>query len=521
MGESLLARKTREVGGPEELVRQLGPGKVLELTRTWRAVARPEQLEPEGDWDTWFIKAGRFWGKTRTGAEWTHELARKAARWIQEGTLRAEQAEIHIVGPTAADVRDVMVRGPAGILACSSPAFPATYTPGARRIDWPCGVYALLFSGEAPDRLRGPQGIGAWCDELPAWQYPEECWDNLQFGLRLGPDPRTCCTTTPRATAFVKELLKAAGTHVTHGRSKDNSANVAAKALKRLYDKYGGTRLGRQELDGDVLDDNPNALWALVDIDRLRVRLPAGYPIPQVLVNAGWDEPPEDSLSGADGVAAIIRDLPRRAAWARLTLAANGVDLDRVVVACDPSGSDNANSDECGIVVAGAGMCRCRGEPQRHGFVLADLSGTYSPSGWGALLVASYRAFAANRIVAEINYGGQLVEANLRAADGGANLPYSGVHVKKGKALRAEPVSALTEQGKAHHVGSFAKLEDELTGWDPLDATAKSPNRLDAMVFGLTELLIEGGVASFAGIPKNPGAASAGIIRPPSSWRRR
>jgi len=500
VGESLLARKTREVGGPEELVRQLGPARVLELTRTWRAIARPEQLEPAGEWDTWFIKAGRFWGKTKTGAEWTHELAKKAARWIKEGRLRPEQAEIHIAGPTAADVRDVMIRGPAGILACSDPSFPATYTPGARRVDWPGGVFALLFSGEAPDRLRGPQGIGAWVDELPAWQYPEECWDNLQFGLRLGPDPRTCCTTTPRATAFVKELLKAPGTHVTHGRSKDNAANVSAKALKRLYDKYGGTRLGRQELDGDVLDDNPNALWKLVDIDRLRLRMPSTYPVPLNLHTAPW----QDQGADIQTASALLRDLPRRAEWARMVLHALGVEVERVVVACDPSGSERVTSDEVGIVVVACGMCSCKGVPERHSFTIDDLTGSYTPAEWGALLVGAYAAFRADRIVAETNYGGALVESNLRAAEGGGNLPFTGVHARQGKALRAEPVSALTEQGKDHHVGTFAKLEDELTQWDPRDLTAKSPNRLDAKVYGTSELMVDGGVASFAGLGPTP-----------------
>lgn len=169
--------------------------------------------------------------------EWTHELAQKPFRWIKEGRLRPEQAEIHIAGPTAADVRDVMIRGPAGILASSPSRFPAEYTPGARRIDWPGGVYALLFSGEAPERFRGPQGIGAWVDELPAWQYPEECWD-LQFGLRLGPDPKTCVTTTPRATAFIKGLLKQAVTRVTRGTSKDNAATSRPRAALRQVRRH-------------------------------------------------------------------------------------------------------------------------------------------------------------------------------------------------------------------------------------------------------------------------------------------
>lgn len=497
MGESLLDRKTREAGGPAALVRAIGPANVNRLVQSWRAVARPEQLPPAGDWSVWFIQAGRFWGKTRTGAEWTNQLARRAAQWIRDGIIRPEEAEIHLVGATAADVRDVMVRGPAGIMRCSTRDFQPVYKPSSRRIDWPGGAFALLFSGQEPERLRGPQGIGCWADELPAWQYPEDTWDNLQFGLRLGRNPQTVVTTTPRPIKLVKDLLKERGTVVTRGRSSDNAKNVSAQAIARLYDKYGGTRLGRQELDGDLLDDNPGALWKLGDIERLRIRMPPNFPVPANQREALWQDRDADTPPAA----AIIRDIRRRAAWAKLVLHAHGIQIERVVIACDPSGSNNQNSDECGIVVGAAAICNCRGTPERHGFVLDDLTGVYSPSEWGAVLVAAYNAFTADRIVAETNYGGALVEANLRGADGGANLPYSGVHVRKGKALRAEPVSGLTEQGKEHHVGCFAKLEDELTQWDPLDPTARSPNRLDAKVYALTELIIEGGTASFGDLP--------------------
>lgn len=490
MGLSKLDLAIAQAGGLEALVDSLGPDgprEILKALQTWGWVARPEQLIPPGDWDTWFIQAGRFWGKTRTGAQATDQIARQAAQWVRDGVIRPEEAEIHLVGPTAADVRDVMVCGPAGILRCSTPDFMPVYKPASRRIEWPGGVFALLFSGQEPERLRGPQGIFAWADELPAWQYPEDCWDNLQFGLRLGPNPRTIVTTTPRPIKLIKELLKERGTIITRGVSRDNARNVSPKALRRLYEKYGGTRLGRQELGGEMLDDNPNALWKLSDIEALRLRMPSTVVVAENLREAAWQDPGSDIPPAA----ALIRDLPRRAAWARSVLEAHGVHLDRVVVAVDPSGSDNKKSDECGIVVCGAGEHGCRGKPERHGFTLDDLSGTYSPAEWGAIVVAAYHAFRANRIVAEVNYGGQLVESNIRAADGGKNLPYIGVHAKKGKALRAEPVSALAEQGKEHHVGAHAKLEDELTSWDPQDATAKSPNRLDAKVYGLTELMLK------------------------------
>jgi len=228
--------------------------------------------------------------------------------------------------------------------------------------------------------------------------------------------------------------------------------------------------------------------------------MPSTYPVPLNLHTAPWQD------QGADipTATALLRDLPRRAEWARMVLHALGVEVERVVVACDPSGSERVTSDEVGIVVVACGRCRCKGgEAERHAFVLDDLTGSYTPAEWGALLVGAYAAFRADRIVAEINYGGALVEANLRSAEGGANLPYTGVHARQGKALRAEPVSALTEQGKDHHVGTFAKLEDELTQWDPRDLTAKSPNRLDAKVYGETELMVEGGAATFAGLPSS------------------
>ena len=485
MGESLLDQKIREVGGVEALVDLLGPEMAIELSRTWAAVGRPEQLAPDGDWSVWFIQAGRFWGKTRTGAEWTIDLAKRAARWIQEGRLRPEEAEIHIVGATAADVRDVMVRGPAGIMRCSQADFPANYQPSSRRIDWPGGAFALLFSGQEPERLRGPQGIGAWVDELPAWQYPEETWDNLQFGLRLGPNPQTVVTTTPRPIKLIKELLKEPGTIITRGKSTDNAKNVSAKAIARLYDKYGGTRLGRQELDGELLDDNPHALWKLRDIDALRFSLPSS------IDGAGDLKTEEHWDADASQFSEMLRAIPRQFARVKAILGANGVQLDRIVIGVDPSGSNDPKSDECGIVVAGAGICRHRGHEERHGFTLGDFSGRWLPSEWGRIVVASYVEFGADRVVAETNYGGQLVESNLRATDGGSYLPYTGVHVRKGKALRAEPISALTEQGKEHHVGSFPKMEDELTQWDPQDTTAKSPNRLDAKVYGLSALMLE------------------------------
>lgn len=462
----------------------------------WEEIlARPEQRMPPGDWDTWFLRAGRGFGKTRVGAQATVGTAEWAKGLIDEGKLGREEAMIYIVGATAADVRDVMVRGPAGIIRCSPPWFPATYEPSHRRISWPGGVHAMLFSAEEPDRLRGPQGIFAWCDELPAWKYPEEAWDNIQFGLRLGPNPRTVVTATPRPTQIVKDILKALGTVQTKGQTKDNAKNLSAKAIKKLYARYGGTRIGRQELGGEVLDDNPNALWRLADIDRLRLRPVPGQHLP---ADPGWSE------SDLPDFKKLLLALPGRVKVQQALLHAHGIVLQRIMIGVDPAVSNNPNSDETGIVVFGIGMCRCRGEAQLHGFVLEDVSGGYSPAEWGTLLVRLYNLWQANKIVAEINNGGALVEANLRATDGGASLPYVGVHAKKGKLVRAEPIANLTEQSKSHHVGSFPKLEDELTGWDPMDQSAKSPNRLDAMVYAASELMLEPGTVTYTK-PRNPG----------------
>jgi len=461
----------------------------------WELMARPEQLMPEGDhWDTALFRAGRGWGKTRVGSQATIEVAEEAARLVEAGKLAPEEAKIHLVGATAADVRDVMIRGPAGILRCSPPWFPARYEPSNRRIVWPGGVEAILFSAEEPDRLRGPQCIFAWADELAAWKYVDEAWDMLQLGLRLGPNPRGLVTTTPRPIKIIKDLMADPRTIVRKGETKDNAKNLSPKAVAKLYAKYGGTRIGRQELSGEVLDDNPNALWKQSEIDAHRLRPPAGWRSPD---DSGWSEDDKPDF------AKLLRVLALRAKATLSILEAHRIELERIMIGGDPAVSNNPNSDEFGMVCFGIGMCRCKGgNPERHGFVLEDVSGVYSPAEWGKLLVRLYAVWKANKIIAEINQGGALVESNLRATEGGQNLPYKGINVKKGKLIRAEPVATLSEQGMIHFVGSFPKLETELTTWDPQDQSAKSPNRLDAMVFPATELMIEGGVASFAGIPQ-------------------
>jgi phage terminase large subunit-like protein len=396
----------------------------------WRAVGRPEQLLPPGVlWLVWLILAGRGFGKSRTGAEAVLE-------WVKSGKCR----RIALVGPTAGDARDVMVEGESGLLAVSAAdGFPAEYEPSKRRVTWPNGAIATLYSAEEPDRLRGPQHDGAWCDELASWKNPEEPWDMLQFGLRLGESPQIVVTTTPRPIQLVRKLVGDPNTVVTRGSTFDNSENLASSFLATIRDKYEGTRLGRQELFAELLDDNPGALWKMKQIDDLRV-----VRVPTLL---------------------------------------------RVVVSVDPSVTSHEGSDEVGIGAAGVGMCSCKGTPALHGFVLDDQGDILSPAEWAKRVAELYLKWRADRVVAEVNNGGDLVESNLRTL-GNSEISYKAVHASRGKQIRAEPVAALYEQGKVHHLGSHPKLEDEMTQWNPL-TDKRSPNRVDWLVWALTELMLD------------------------------
>jgi len=433
VGLSLAQKLLLKHGGPRGVRAALSRDEVSRVFTAWKYLARPEQLEPPGDWDTWLILAGRGFGKTRTGAETIQE-------WVQKGIA----SRIALVARTAADARDVMVEGESGILAVSrAHGFPARYEPSKRRLTWPNGAVATTFSADVPDLLRGPQHDAAWCDELPAWDDPQATWDQLQFGLRLGRHPRAVVTTTPRPIPIIRAFLKDPRVVVTRGSTYDNAANLAPSFLNAIKRAYEGTRLGRQEIGAEVLEDNPNALWKQDVIDRWRV---TAHP-----------------------------------------------ELLRIVVAVDPAVSTKPDSDLTGIVVGGVARCRvlpaCNGE--MHAFVLDDLSNIYKPEAWASQVVGAYRSRRADRVVAEVNNGGDLVEANVRAAD--KEVSYKSVHASRGKAIRAEPVSALYEQGKVHHVGHFPKLEDEMVQWNPLDGL-KSPDRMDANVWLLTELMLEGGL---------------------------
>ena len=410
----------------ERIIRSLSDDEALELLYTWRLWARPEQLAPEGDWQFWLILAGRGWGKTRTGGGWVHEEVEK------RGPCR-----VALIGPTAADVRDVMVGGESGLLATAHPKRRPVYEPSKRLVTWPNGAIGLCFSADEPERLRGPQFHLGWGDEIAAWRYPEDTWNNFLFGLRLGDDPRAVITTTPKPTKHVKALKADPLTHVTGGSTYENRANLAKTFLDRILAKFEGTRLGRQELHAEVLEDNPGALWKRPNIDDYRVA-----------------------------------KCPR---------------LVRVVIAVDPAVSATALSAETGIVAAGLGE-------DGHGYVLGDYSLSDSPKRWGDAVVTAYNLHEADRVIGEGNNGGDLVEANVRnsARDARCEISFRQVRASRGKQTRAEPIAALYEQHRVHHVGAFPQLEDQLCDWDPTTG-APSPDRLDALVWALTELMLEGG----------------------------
>lgn len=414
----------------EEELAKLSPEILAALRYNWQFWARPNQLEPPGDWTTWLILSGRGFGKTRTGAETIRS-------WVCGDTplSKGRCGHIALVAETASDARDVMVEGPAGILACHPKSFRPNYEPSKRRVTWPNGAYATLFNAVEPDQLRGPQHDAAWLDEAAKWRYVQDTWDQLQFGLRLGSHPRQIITTTPRPIPLIRKLINDPNTVVTRGRTFDNASNLAETFLRQIEDRYGGTRIGRQELEGEILDDIPGALWNREIIDTARI-----------------PESPED--------------------------------LTRVIVAVDPAASSGEESDETGIVGVGVSPNE---DGATHGYVLADRSLRGTPEEWARAAVRLYRELSADRIVAEKNNGGEMVEAVIKAVD--RSVPVTLVSATRGKVVRAEPISALYEQGRIHHVGRFDKLEDQMCMFSQdMLRTEGSPDRVDALVWGFTEV---------------------------------
>jgi phage terminase large subunit-like protein len=430
----------------EERLKRLAamtPQERTDLEFRWKGWnARPSQLPPPGEWDNWLVLAGRGFGKTRTGAEWVRAnmcgpTPLTGGRW----------RHLAIIAETAADARDVMVgdgkqpsdpKAGSGILQVHPKDFLPHYEPSKRRLTWPNGAAATLYNAVEPEQLRGPQHDAAWCDELCKWRYQQETWDQLEFGMRTGKNPQKLISTTPKPTLLLKAIIADPATVITRGSTFDNAANLAAKFLGRIKRKYEGTRLGRQELEAEVLDDLEGALWKRSVIDQYRVKLA--------------DIPP----------------------------------LARVVVAIDPNASSEENSNECGIVCVGLGE-------DGHGYVLDDVSAVYSPSEWAAEAISLYYARRADRIVAEINNGGEMVENTIRSVD--LNVSYSSVWASRGKFIRAEPVSSLYEQGRVHHVGGFPQLEDQMCSFTvdfDRNTMGYSPDRMDALVWALTELMVEG-----------------------------
>lgn len=391
------------------------------------------QLAPVGDWRTWVIMGGRGAGKTRAGAEW--------ARSMVEGAMplsAGKASRVAIVGETMDQAREVMVFGESGILACSPPDRRPVWHAGRRMLIWPNGASAQIFSAYDPEALRGPQFDAAWVDELAKWPKAQDTWDMLQFGLRLGAAPQVCVTTTPRNVSVLKQVLKQSSTVVTHAPTEANRANLADSFLAEVQARYAGTRLGRQELDGVLVEEAEGALWTGAMLEASRV-----------------DKVP---------------------------------DLDRIVVAIDPPVTGNAGSDECGIIVAGVRMQGA--EQDWEAYVLADASVQgVGPTTWAKAAVHALEEWGADRLVAEVNQGGDLVEAVIRQI--APQVPFQKVHASRGKVVRAEPVAALYEQGRVHHARGLAALEDQMCAMTLQGYVGKgSPDRVDALVWALTELIL-------------------------------
>lgn len=395
----------------QKFLNEISDDEAALLCEDWRFWAREEQLAPRGDWRIWLFLGGRGAGKTRAGAE-----------WIADGVRRGKMRRIALIGATHNDARSVMIEGSSGLLSVSQ---SAVFEPSNGRVLWPGGAVATVLSAEEPDSIRGHQFDAAWSDEFCKWSAPQEALDMAMMALRLGRDPRMIITTTPRNIPALTKLIESSGTKLTQSTTRANAANLAPGFIAAMEERYGGTRLGRQELDAELIEDNEKALW-----------------------QRGWIE------------AARVRTAPQ---------------LERIVVAVDPPAS--SHGDECGIVVAGR-------DAEGNGYVLADCSsGGLSPASWAARVIDAFEQFDADAIIAEANQGGDMVKAVLLQAS--PNAPVKLVHATRGKHTRAAPCSSLYERGSVHHAGVFAELEDQMCQYD---GTGSSPDRMDALVWALADL---------------------------------
>lgn len=404
------------------LIRSLTKEQAYRAKYEWGFWARDSQWPPEWAWLVWLLLAGRGMGKTRTGVEWVKMQ-------VEAGVCK----RVALVARTAADVRDVLIEGESGLLSVSRPSFYPKYQPSMRRVTWPNGAIGTTYSADEPDLLRGPQHDGALCDELASWRYLEETWNNLLLGLRLGFHPQVVVMTTPRPIKQLTTLLADPTIAVTRGSTYENLENLAPPFRKQILEKYEGTRLGRQELHAEILEDVEGALWNRALIEGTR-RPAASLP-----------------------------------------------PMQRIVVGVDPAVTSGEHSDETGIVVVGKGR-------DGRGYVLADRSGRFTPDGWANRVVVAYDEFRADKIIGEANNGGDLVEKTIRTVS--ALVNYKKVHASRGKYKRAEPIAALYEQKRISHVGMFAELEDQMCVCVP-EGSDQHDDRCDALVWALTELFLD------------------------------
>lgn len=428
MDEPSLAEQIARLSDTErdELFAGLTPAEQALMQAHWQFWSRGNQRAPEGLWRIWLVLAGRGYGKTRAGAEWVRDYARKF------GGRR-----IALVGATMREARAIMVEGESGLLAIAHNWERPHFEPSIDRLTWPNGSLATLYSAAEPENLRGASHHIAWADEIAKWKAGMAAWDNLMLGLRLGDYPRVVATTTPRPVPLIRHLLDNRTVRVTRGRTIDNRLILGRGFVRAMEESYGGTRLGRQELDGELITDIAGSLWPRALIEACRIE----------------ERPP----------------------------------LVRIVLAVDPPAGAKLDSDSCGIIVTGL-------DAEGHGYVLEDASVKgVGPDRWAACVAKAARDWNADRVIAEANQGGAMVRSVLKVAD--RNLPLTLVHATRGKVARAEPVAALYERGRVSHVGTFPQLEDELAGLligGSYAGPGRSPDRADALVHALTELMLNG-----------------------------